>query len=213
MTTVTVEREQRVCVLRHAEVRATSSDGRIIEGYAAVFDMPSEDLGGFREIVQPGAFRRALERSDIRCLVNHHADKVLGRTRSGTLSVWEDTRGLHYRVQLPDTTLGNEVRELVRRGDLSQSSFSFTVAPDGERWHTDSAGRQTRTLVDVAEVYDLGPCTFPAYNATSVSARALERVRRQRKSYAEHWAETQDAARLARHERVRRERQRARRRV
>ncbi len=147
-----------------AQFRA-SQDGRGIRGYAAVFNHPSDDLGGFSERVMPGAFTRCLRSSpDVRCLFNHNASQLLGRTASGTLRLREDDLGLFFDCDLPDTQLGRDVQEMVKRGDISQCSFGFIV--QGQRWPNDT----TRELTDV-DMLDVSPVTFPAYPQTSVSAR------------------------------------------
>src|ERR1700720_2852043 len=93
------------------EVRAAQDDPDSIEGYASVFDSLSQDLGGFRELVKPGAFKRALAESpDILCVVGHDPDKLLGRTMSGTCSVEQDERGLKFRTKLPNTSLGRDMK-------------------------------------------------------------------------------------------------------
>src|SRR5687767_38420 len=103
-----------------------------IAGYAALFDVEA-NLLFFREKIAPGAFRRAIrERHDVRGLLNHNPDLVLGRTTAGTLRLVEDRKGLHYEIDPPDTTVGHDVTESIRRGDISQSSFAFIVKK--HRW-------------------------------------------------------------------------------
>ncbi|MEM9990628.1 MAG: HK97 family phage prohead protease, partial [Bacteroidota bacterium] len=114
------------------EVRAAKeADSRTIEGYAALFGSKSQNLGGFREIIQDGAFDEVLQ-DDVRALFNHKNDHVLARTKSGTLSLSVDSTGLRYSFEAPDTTLGNDLLEMIRRGDISQSSFGFTI--DEDKW-------------------------------------------------------------------------------
>lgn len=152
------------------ELRALDQGGeRILEGYAAVFNSMSEDLGGFREIVAPGAFKRSLQGNpDVRALFNHDDNQVLGRTAAGTLTLVEDERGLKVRIALPDTQLGRDLYTLVKRGDINQMSFAFrTRKPTGDSWKGN-----VRTLRDV-DLVDTSVVTDPAYKATVVSARAL----------------------------------------
>lgn len=141
-----------------------------MSGYAAVFNSRSQDLGGFVEVIRPGAFARALD-MDVRALWNHDSNHVLGRTKNGTLRLREDEHGLYMEVDLPDTAMGRDVHEMVRRGDVDQMSFAFSVNKGGEEWRKED-GQQVRELLDVA-LYDVSPVTYPAYEATSVSARAL----------------------------------------
>jgi hypothetical protein len=147
-----------------AELRASPSGG--LKGIAAPYNELSEDLGGFRERIIPGAFSRCLnEGADVRCLFNHDADMILGRTKSGTLRLSEHAQGLYFDCDLPDTQAGRDVRESVKRGDISQCSFGFTVR--GQNWLESGTIRE---LVDV-DLYDVSPVTFAAYPQTSVSAR------------------------------------------
>jgi uncharacterized protein len=159
------------------EVRAASDDPTCIEGYAAVFNSMSEDLGGFREMICPGAFTRALERgNDVLCLLDHDKKQLLGRTSSGTCKVMQDDRGLKFRCSMPNTRLGQDVMELIKRGDLSQCSFEFGMDDDddeAEDWseEKDAEGRSfiKRTIRSVAYLGDVSVVLSPAYESTSVS--------------------------------------------
>jgi hypothetical protein len=167
-----IKREFRTINL--AELRA-SDDGNSLSGYAAVFGSPSEDLGGFTETVDSHAFDRCLAANpDVRALFNHDTGSVLGRTKNGTLQLSVDSRGLKMTVALPDTTLGRDVRELVKRQDISGMSFGFMVNEDVWNYSKDSAGNDvvTRVLMD-CELFEVSVVTFPAYPGTSVSARSL----------------------------------------
>ena len=161
----------------HAGIELRDGDGGeqpTIEGYAAVFDSPSEDLGGFTEVVLPGAFDRALsEGADVRALVDHDASRILGRSKSGTLSMAVDDTGLRVRITPPDTTAGRDVVESLRRGDLDGMSFGFVTRED--EWRTvDGAAR--RDLIDV-DLFDVSVVAFPAYPDTTVAVRSLGRWR------------------------------------
>jgi len=162
------------------EVRSDDDGKRqVITGYAAVFGSYSQDLGGFVEIIKPGAFRQALaEDQDVRALIDHDSRLILGRTKSGTLRLTEDDRGLHYEIDVPDTQAGRDVVTSIRRGDISGSSFSFTVrGVDGDSWR-EEGDRVIRELRSV-DLYDVSPVTYPAYKATDASAtiRALRAAR------------------------------------
>jgi uncharacterized protein len=155
------------------EIRAANDGRKTIEGYAAVFNSLSGDLGGFREQIAPGAFTRALaEKPDVLCLLNHDASQMLGRTASGTCEIEQDDTGLRFRCDMPDTTLGRDLYEQIKRGDISQCSFSFTC--DDDEWDEmdDEQGRSfvRRTVVGVRKLFDVSPVAMPAYPATSVSA-------------------------------------------
>ena len=139
-----------------------------LTGYGAVFNRLSEDLGGFREVISEEAFND-LDQSDVRALFNHDPNHILGRTTAGTLRLFIDDHGLRYELDLPDTTLGRDLSESVKRGDISESSFAFRVLEDS--WETRD-GMQIRTIKKVAELIDVSPVTYPAYKDASVSARA-----------------------------------------
>lgn len=148
-----------------SEVRTA---GRRIEGYAATFGSQA-DLGGFREQIAPGAFRAALA-GDVLAMLDHDPGKVLGRTRSGTLRLSEDSKGLAFSLDLPDTQAGRDVQALAERGDLGGMSFGFMVPDGGETWE----GR-TRTLraIDLREISIVQ--AWPAYPDTEVALRAVMR--------------------------------------
>ena len=142
-------------------------------GHAAVFNSWSGDLGGFRERVAPGAFRRALSSDQPVFAVHHHnmAD-LLGSTGSQTLMLMEDSQGLYFELNLPETSLGRDVHELVRRGDLAKMSFSFRVnGTGGESWRETAKGQIERTLTDV-KLLEISTVASPAYKSTRVSARS-----------------------------------------
>jgi len=145
-------------------------EGRTVEGYASVFNSMSEDLGGFREIVLPGAFSNVLD-NDVRALYNHDSNYLLARTTSGTLELKEDDKGLYYRFEMPNTSYGNDMLELFRRGDLSQSSFGFTVEKDS--WRMEE-GQHVRYIERVGSLFDVSPVVYPAYASASSGLRSAE---------------------------------------
>tara|TARA_R100000808_G_scaffold5235_1_gene16072 strand:- start:7366 stop:7989 length:624 start_codon:yes stop_codon:yes gene_type:complete len=157
-----------------AELRAGGGELPVLEGYAAVFDEPSQPIGGFFvEHIEPGAFSRALTTApDVRALVDHDPSRILGRTTSGTLSLKEDRHGLLATIQPPDTSTGRDIVESVRRGDVSQMSFAFGVAEGGQRWESREDGDH-RFLSDL-DLFDVSVVTYPAYESTEVSTRTLE---------------------------------------
>lgn len=146
-------------------------------GYAAVFGKESCDLGCFRETLAPGCFRDAIARCDVRALVNHDPNLLLGRKSAGTLRLMEDDRGLRVEIDLPDTTVGRDTAESLRRGDLQGQSFSFTTPGDGsgESWDT-SSEPWMRTVRRVDELFDVGPVAFPAYEDTTAALRAYRAI-------------------------------------
>ncbi len=167
----------------HTEIEFRADDAEpVISGYAAVFHAMSEDLGGFREVILPGAFDEALKASDIRALFNHDPSQIVARTKNGTLSVWEDDKGLRYEFT-PNmkTQAGRDLVELVKRGDVDQSSFAFSMDGGIEEWD-DSGDVPVRRIVKVGRLYDVSPVTYPAYPATEVQVArsvfdALEEIR------------------------------------
>lgn len=156
-------------------VREADHAPRIV-GHAAVFNQLSEDLGGFREQIAPGAFTEALEKDDVRALFNHNPDHVLGRNRAGTLKLVEDQRGLAIDINPPDTTAAADLLTLLERGDVTQMSFGFSVRPNGEEWEKRDNGLWVRTVKRV-RLFDVSPVTYPAYPMTDVALRSLDVVR------------------------------------
>ena len=139
-----------------------------IAGHAAVFNSLSEDLWGFRERITPGAFAPALAKSDIRALLNHDPNFVLGRTKSGTLRVQEDETGLAVEIDPPKTGWADDLLVSIGRGDISQMSFAFRV---GEESWEKADGIDIRTILTFDENFDVSPVTCPAYPETDVSLR------------------------------------------
>jgi HK97 family phage prohead protease len=140
-------------------------------GYAAKFN--SETVIGefFRETIEPGAFRSAVSAGDVRGLFNHDPNMVLGRTASGTMRLEEDETGLRYVIDPPDTSLGRDVMALVARGDVTGSSFGFTVKRDTWTRPSRNGELPLRTIHEIEWLRDVGPVTFPAYEETTVQAR------------------------------------------
>lgn len=160
--------------LQKIERRYIPSEFRIdeqgrIEGYSAVFNQPSEDLGGFREFVRPGAFSKTIKEADIRALFNHDSNYVVGRNRSGTLELAEDSIGLHFRAAPPETAWANDLKISMARGDINQGSFGFNTVRDEWRHVQGSAERD---LLEV-RLFDVSVVTFPAYPQTAVNVRSL----------------------------------------
>lgn len=143
-----------------------------IAGYAAVFNAASDDLGGFVEIIAPGAFDGCLE-SDIRALWNHDDGAVLGRTKSGTLRLALDARGLSCEIDLPDTDEGRAAATLVGRGDVDGMSFGFYTEEDSWAFVD---GKVVRTLIKV-NLFEVSLATFPAYTDTEAALRGLSQFR------------------------------------
>ena len=146
------------------EVREADSDDMVLEGYAAVFNSET-DLGHFREVIKPGAFDDVMT-NDVRALINHDPNLILGRTENGTLELSTDERGLKYRVKLGNQQYAKDFYESVKRGDISQSSFAFTIKD--QSWNEE---RTVRSVDKVRQLLDVSPVTYPAYAAATVQAR------------------------------------------
>lgn len=160
-----------------------SGQGKLV-GYGAVFDSPSQDLGGFVEIIKPGAFSRSLNNPEkILALYDHDTRSILGKVESGTLKLSEDNKGLRYEIDLPDTTVGRDLGVLVERGDVSGASFAFTVPKGGDRWY-ESDGKAHRELVDI-NLHEITITADPAYLDTSVAKRSMTKKSQWRIRYAE----------------------------
>jgi len=154
-------------------VEVRSDEDPAIRGHAAVFGKPSEDLGGFVEIIEPGFFRKAIKRSNTAALWNHNSDIILGRKSAKTLVLEEDDNGLSYTITPPSWAGG--YLETIKRGDVTQSSFAFTVSEKGEKWDEED-GVRIRTLLSGGcdELYDVSPVTYPAYPDTDVKVRMAD---------------------------------------
>lgn len=171
--------ERRYFPLEDTEVRIAKEEGQPtkIVGYFAKFDKLSENLGGFREKIERGFFKDALETSDPVDLFNHDSNYVMGRKSAGTLKVWEDEVGLRYECTPPDTQL---IRDLVltpiERGDIKGCSFGFRIKGNGDMWEEDSEGRVVRTLKKdgCKELLDGSQVVFPAYPDTDVALRSRD---------------------------------------
>ena len=146
---------------RTMELRAAGP--MVLEGYAALFDEET-DLGAFREVIARGAFDDVLK-DDVRLLLDHEPPP-LARTTNGTLQLSVDDKGLKYRAELVDTQAARDLHTMVKRGDINQSSFAFTIAE--QEWDSD---RELRTVTKVARLFDVAPVTYPAYENTEVTAR------------------------------------------
>jgi len=156
-----------------SEVRAEGNESPKIIGYAAVYNKLSEDLGGFREKIQPGFFTKVLG-DDVRALFNHNEDKVLGRTKSGTLKLEENSKGLKVEISPPDTSYAKDLLNLISRGDVDQMSFQWITEQD--EWDTSDLKNVVRTLVSAKELLDISPVTFPAYPQTHAQLRSAKQV-------------------------------------
>lgn len=164
------------------EIRNTShqltvdKEKRTVEGYALLFNVRSDGLS-FEEVIEPGALDGVLEKSNVFALLNHDLNRgVLARSRNGkgSLHLEIDERGLKYRFEAPKTPLGEELLENIRRGEISESSFSFAVEKD--KWEKKPDGTWKRSIKKIRELYDVSPVYDGAYSKTSVYMRGKEQA-------------------------------------
>ena len=137
-------------------------DQDVVIGHAAIFNSLSEDLGGFKEKIQPGAFDDVMG-NDVRAYLNHNPDFLLGRTTAGTLRLSIDEQGLKYELDIPETTAGRDLKENLRLGNITQSSFAFTIGPEGDVWERGEDGMDIRIITKIKRLYDVSPVALPAY--------------------------------------------------
>ena len=146
--------------------------GPEIRGHAIVYDTLSVELWGFREEVAPGAFDDSLTSPNVRALWSHDSGAVLGRTGSGTLELSSDDVGLAFVIYPPDSTVGRDAVTSIRRGDVDQMSFGFSIFPGGETWRESDDGELIRRVTS-GTLYEVSPVAFPAYPATSATLRDM----------------------------------------
>lgn len=187
--------EKELRYIDNSEIRA-NTESRNVDGYALLFNTTSRNLGGFVERIDPGAVDGVLEASDIMAVLNHDSSRgILARSRFGvgslTLSV--DEKGLRYSFSAPHTALGDECLEYLRRGDITQSSFAFTVKEDS--WEKQEDGTYLRTIKHFDRLYDVSPVFEPAYFGTEVKCRSFEEFKaEEEKKEAEARAEEERLA-------------------
>ena len=179
-----MEKQKRILSNSDVSIRSLEEDGkRYFVGYAAVFNQRSKLIaeGGkiFYEYIERGAFDEVLQREDldVKLTFNHKKDMIMGRSKSGTLTLSVDETGLFFRAEVPNTTLGNDTWEMVQRGDYPDCSFVFTIKEN--RWERDSEGNAIHYVKRVAGLYDVAICVDGAYEQTTVGAeyaRAIEEL-------------------------------------
>jgi uncharacterized protein len=153
------------------KIEGRSADNPEIVGHAAVFNEYT-DIMWWRERVMPGAFKKSIKEDDIRALFNHDSNYILGRNKSGTLTLKEDEVGLSVRIKPPDTQFAKDLVKLIERGDISQMSFAFQVVEDAWQY-ADDKEPDKRDLIKL-RLFDVSPVTYPAYPTTDVSVRSYE---------------------------------------
>jgi HK97 family phage prohead protease len=164
-------KELRYTRAQELRIQNGTDGSRTLSGVAVVYNSPSVDMGGWREIVVPGCFTDTLKNSDVLMLRDHASIQLLGREKSGTLTLRDSPTGLNFIRKLPNTTQAADLAESIRRGDLDGVSFGFTVAENGDKWASDGKGTVTRSLLKV-DLAEISVTSFPAYPAASVSIRS-----------------------------------------
>ncbi len=150
---------------------AGGKSGRLVSGYASVYNKVSKDLGGFKEVLAPGAFDEALKNgsSDIIANINHKEDLILARYGKN-LKLESNPVGLFFEFEVPKTTYGNDLIENIRSGNISQCSFAFSV--ESEKWGAIDDNMPLRKISKVKEIFDIAIVTIPAYDDTSLKLRS-----------------------------------------
>ena len=164
--------ERLVFPLSDLKVEERADNDPQIVGHAAVFDELSEELWGFREKIQAGAFSDAIKEDDVRALINHDPQFVLGRSSAGTLTMSEDDKGLRVVIDPHTTTFAADLMVSMQRGDIDQMSFGFQVVD--ERWETKD--KENIRILEKVRLFDVSVVTFPAYPQTDVGLRMWQEV-------------------------------------
>lgn len=167
-----IKTEKREIVTDGIEIREGEDGKRTIQGYAVKWEMKSQTMGywyRFKEQFKKGAFTESLTNEDQRALWSHDTSQVLGRTKNGTLRLFEDEVGLRFELDLPNTTLGNDTYETIKRGDVDGVSFGFQQQK--QEWDETDPDNVVRTITK-AKLMEISPVAFPAYPDSQVSARS-----------------------------------------
>lgn len=159
-----------------AQIVGDDEEKRYAEGYAILFDVASDGLF-FEETIERGALEGVIEKSDVFALLNHDRSRgILARSKmgAGSLELTVDSKGLKYRFEIPKTSLGDELKENLRRGEIEESSFCFDV--EKETWEKRKDGTWKRYIHKIGQLYDVSPVYNAAYSKTTVSLRGKEQA-------------------------------------
>lgn len=169
-----INREKRQMQTTATQFKTRDDNGNLsIEGYFAVFDSVYNVAQGMTESIAHGAFDNTIS-DDIRCLINHDTTLVLGRTKAGTLQLRTDTHGLWGHVDInPNDVDAMNLFNRVKRGDVDQCSFGFDIINEETDFRDDGSIHWT---IKEVKLYEVSPCTFPAYEETNIAARSQERA-------------------------------------
>lgn len=179
--------EQRfVDILANVEARAEGeSSARVIAGYGAIFNSWSNPIWWFKEQVAPGAFEGADFSRCIACF-NHDEHTIMARYSAGTLKLSVDEKGLYFEFEVPNTTVGNDLYENIRLGNISQCSFKFIVEEDSWKYAEDDSQLDERTILKISHVLDVSPVVYPAYEETSLEARSFDELAQKKQEFLNH---------------------------
>ncbi len=160
-------------------IKRAGEESRTVEGTAIVFNSDSVDMG-FTETIDPSAITdETIKSSDVFAYLDHNDNRgVLARCKygKGSLDLWIEQDGLHYRFEAPKTQLGDELLSYLTRGEITASSFAFTVAEGGDKWTRDADGTLSRRITKIDRLFDVSPVFQPAYETTSVAKRKLDEI-------------------------------------
>ena len=161
-------------------IKRANEDSRLVEGVAIVFNCDSQDMGFIEQIRNDAVDADTIKKSDIFAYLNHDESRgVLARSRygKGTLKLSLESDGLHYSFEAPKTQLGDELLSYLSRGEITTSSFAFTVADGGDRWYRDNDGQLRREITKIDRLFDVSPVFEPAYLATNCSNRKYNEIK------------------------------------
>ncbi|MGP0696611.1 HK97 family phage prohead protease [Listeria monocytogenes] len=180
------------------DVQALSDSELRVSGYALKFDTISQDLGGFYETIPASAISK-VDLSDVRLLINHDPNKVMARTKSGTMTLTKDDTGLYFEAALPNTVEGLSIYESLKRGDIDGCSFEMDVVSD--EWSRDlTTNVYIRTIEEIAELREISIVTFPAYLSSEAGLATAQRSLKQYQDYEKDLLTTQILIELERME-------------
>ena len=160
-------------------IKRAGEESRTVEGTAIVFNSDSVDMGFIEQIDPTAVTEETIKSSDVFAYLDHNDNRgVLARSKNGngSLQLWLDDTGLHYRFEAPKTQLGDELLSYLSRGEITASSFAFTVAEGGDSWSRDNDGTVRRKITKIDRLFDVSPVFQPAYETTSVAQRKVEEI-------------------------------------
>ena len=155
--------------MAYSQIETTDSDEMVVEGYAIIFDTLSDDLGGFKEIISPTALSQ-VDVTDVKCLINHDYNQIVGRTLANTLELTVDDKGLYFKCHLPNTSYARDIYENIKAGNVNQCSFFYTLPSNDSTARTwqNIDNEYVQTINKIDELIEVSIVTVTAYKETSV---------------------------------------------